>query len=307
MQTVRSRIVGRRDPIPGATSRLEFPTSDNSGDRLVGTLHDPDLPKPLLILLHGVAGCEDSIYLHQTAGHFVAQGFPVLRLNLRGAGMSAATCSSSYHAGCGRDLHDVLRGLPGGLTRNGVFVVGFSMGGTVLLNALTSSVPTPHVLGAATVSTPLCMVSSAQKLFSLRNRIYEKALLGDLIRQEKTLRHHNGLTDLSDLRGLRRIRAFDAAVTAPRHGFDGVEDYYRRTSVINRMHHTCVPILLVHSEDDPWIPAREYHELGAQKLPNLTLRLTARGGHVGFHFQGSEHPWYLSQIQDFLQRLMLPA
>jgi predicted alpha/beta-fold hydrolase len=74
---------------------------------------------------------------------------------------------------------------------------------------------------------------------------------------------------------------FDDAVTAPLHGFLGVDDYYARSSAGPLLATIETPSLLLHAANDPFLPvaALPRHE----HLPaSVTLEVHAGGGHVGF-------------------------
>ena len=124
LQTVRNTVARRlgADRFELAGAALELPTTDGSGDLLVGVLNDGRVEerRPLAVLIHGLTGCQDSGYMVASARHLTRLGHPVLRLNLRGAGPSSETCRERYHAGRGRDIADALRALPPELTREGV-------------------------------------------------------------------------------------------------------------------------------------------------------------------------------------------
>ena len=123
LQTLRNFLVGRRPELDDyAAQRLFLPMRDGSGDRLVGTLGLPPAifgAQPLVVLIHGLSGCEDSFYLRKSAAHLLSLGFPVLRLNLRGAGPSRTHCRFQYHAGASEDFAHTLDALPAPLTRAG--------------------------------------------------------------------------------------------------------------------------------------------------------------------------------------------
>jgi predicted alpha/beta-fold hydrolase len=89
--------------------RLELPLRDGSGDRLVASLHRAgEGARGLIVLLHGLTGCEDSLYIRASAAFWLARGRTVMRLNLRGAGPSRPLCGEHYHAGRSGDLRDAL-------------------------------------------------------------------------------------------------------------------------------------------------------------------------------------------------------
>ena len=88
--------------------------TDGSGDQLSGTISYPfgTIPQlPLIILIHGLGGCENSTYMLQTAGYFLGRGYSVLRLNLRGVKPAQAPSRHYYHAGRDQDLESVLKEL----------------------------------------------------------------------------------------------------------------------------------------------------------------------------------------------------
>ena len=93
------------------TERMRFPMEDGTGDVLLGAMDHPEGPaadRPLVVILHGLTGSEDSRYVRRTAARLIADGYPVLRLNLRGAGPSMGQCREQYHSGRTRDVRAVL-------------------------------------------------------------------------------------------------------------------------------------------------------------------------------------------------------
>ncbi|UWQ89701.1 alpha/beta fold hydrolase [Rhodobacteraceae bacterium M382] len=301
LQTLAHRIVFRRHPIPGPSRSLKFPMMDGTGDVMTGTLHDPGQGKPLVVLMHGVTGCEDSVYLWDTALHLVRQGWTVLRLNHRGAGSSLAWCSRTYHCMGTADVAAVLNLLPGKLVDQGVFLVGFSMGGTILLNLLASQIRLPGILGAMTISAPLDLVASADRLHHPRNFIYQKSLLHSLMRMEVAMRKNGTLSPDTPLPRPNSLRGYDDEITAPRHGFSDGMDYYRQSSPVQRLMDISTPVTMLHAKDDPWIPADDYHRLLSRGGGPLQVVLTPRGGHVGFHFQGQSRPLFTTILAQRLK------
>ena len=127
------------DMSPHTSERLCFPMADRTGDILLGMLDRPEEPmanRPLVILIHGLTGCEDSVYILSAARHLLDQGYTVLRLNVRGAGSSRAYCGEHHHVGRTADFRRVLWQLPEDLTRDGVVAIGYSVGGAMLLKYL---------------------------------------------------------------------------------------------------------------------------------------------------------------------------
>lgn len=305
LQTIRNHLIRRVHSLQSRSSTLEFPTSDGSGDRLTGTLEKPiKLTKsPLILLIHGLTGCEESTYVRDSARFHLARGRPVLRLNLRGAGTSRLVAGGHYHAGSASDLKDVLVALSQE-TRYGVFAIGYSLGGNILLNLL-SNLPQHHQLvGAATVSAPIEPLAACKRIAAPRNIIYQTLLLRRMKRD--VLSPPAQLTDRERrlVRGATSVFEFDDRFVAPRNGFCGALDYYERTAGARNVRAITIPTLMLHACNDPWIPASSYGALLRQDLPNLEILLTRSGGHVGFHEQGFADTWHDRTINHFLYRLI---
>lgn len=285
---------------------MRFPLQDGTDDLLTGTLDVPLRPSsgPLIILIHGLTGSEDSIYSRRTASFQLARNRRVLRLNLRGAGSSRSTCTGYYHAGCAADIMAVLDSLDEEIRPDGVFLIGYSLGGNILINVLARLGTDDLVLGGASVSAPIRPRQAALRLMDRRNALYQFALLQ---RMKKEVFPPNASSDIAEREAVMRTRSvyeFDDRFTAPRNGFRGVEDYYEKTAGINFLADVQVPFLMIHAENDPWIPVESYRGIANNRLSNVDVLITEGGGHVGFHGQGSTIPWHDRYIQTFLEEVM---
>lgn len=91
-----------------------LPARDGSGDRMMGILNRPGVgDMPLVLLLHGMLGDAEAVYMSASARYLTGQGYPVLRLNLRGAGLSAKSCNCRFHAARSGDITDALSAVDG--------------------------------------------------------------------------------------------------------------------------------------------------------------------------------------------------
>jgi predicted alpha/beta-fold hydrolase len=293
LQTIRNQIVRPHHILP-ASERLWLDLGD--GDALATSLHRVESTRPLVVLIHGLAGAEDSLYLRASAAHFLDSGFPVLRLNLRGTGPSVDRCRGQYHAGRSEDLRLGLAALPGDLTANGVGLVGYSLGGNVLLKFLGEGA-LPMVRAAASVSAPIDLADAATTLTRLRNRLYQSWLLAKM-------RDEACAGSISDdqrraVASAKTVIEFDDRYVAPRNGFASAVDYYARSSAAPLMKRIGVPTLVIHATNDPWIPMTPYEQVDWSANPALTP-LFGAGGHVGFHGLGSRVAWHDRAIAAFL-------
>lgn len=308
LQTLRNHL-RRIDPdlAPWPSRTIEFPMGDGSGDVLLASLHRPDdagqnARRPLVLLIHGLAGSADSIHVRASARHLLQQGFPVLRLNLRGAGPSRASCRQNYHAGRSADLEAVLGRMDGQLAGNGLCLVGFSLGGSLLLKYLGELGRRAPVLAAASVSAPIDLAAAQRRLMQRRNRAYHDFMLAGM--KEGLLAAPGSSDEVARvMETVRDVRAFDDRLTAPLNGFAGADDYYERCKALRYMGGITVPTLVIHALNDPWIPSASYRRFDWSANPRLFPLLPRGGGHVGFHGLGSAVPWHDRCIAAFFAKV----
>jgi predicted alpha/beta-fold hydrolase len=300
LQTIRNFVARPKvDLRPWPARRLWF---EADGDRLTGLWHRTGrLDRPLVVLIHGLTGCERSSYVRVTAFHLLQRGYPVLRMNLRGAGPSRPHCREGYHAGRSDDLQRVLEQLPTGAARSGVAVVGYSLGGNILLRFLADPAAAAHpVRAAVSISAPIDLAVTQRRILEPRNRVYHAYLLSRMRKEALLL--------LRDRKWRRRVllansvREFDERIVAPLYGFAGADDYHARCSAAPVLGQIRTPTLMIHGLDDPWIPAEPYLAFNWRAHPQLTALLPPKGGHVGFHGQGDRTPWHDRCIARFFDR-----
>ena len=303
LQTMRSAILSLPTQLPDPPGeRIRFPLADGSGDVLLGMLHMPPggSDRPLVMLIHGLTGSEDSSYVVASARHFLSLDYPVLRLNLRGAGPSQGHCRYRYHAGRSEDLRLVLGSMDGHLAGRGLFLVGYSLGGNVLLKYLGEAGRRAMVLAAASISAPIDLDAARRCLMRPRNLFYHRYLLARLKGETRGL----ALSD-SETRTLNEVKTifeFDDRILAPRIGFAGAFDYYRHAMALPYLADIAVPTLVIHARNDPWIPYAAYRDFSWGQNPRLTPLFPTAGGHVGFHGRGSTTPWYNFCLAQFFER-----
>ncbi len=293
LQTLRDTLRPVRLP-PDQGRPLQLPLP--SGEHLLAMAdpaRDGAEPLGLAVLVHGLGGDSTRLGVRRLALLLQQVGFAVWRLNLRGAGAGRPLARGTYAGACSADLIPVLEQARRQAEGQPLVGVGLSLGGTVLLNALREQ---PDGLDAlACVSSPLDLAASALQIESPRNRLYARWLLRRLLAQ--TLADPFGLPAeerrlLEGAQRPRSIRAFDAAVTAPRWGYDDVDHYYAAASpwwhlqgdgrAVSSLGHW-PPTLLVHALDDPWVPAVQARALAEHAPPGWEVLLSSAGGHNGFH------------------------
>jgi predicted alpha/beta-fold hydrolase len=293
LQTLASRLRGGRTDLGAHRSeRLSFAMDD--GDRLLAMLDRPAVPKPgrpLAILIHGLTGWEDSRYILGQARVLLRSGWRVLRLNLRGAGPSRATCGGQYYAGRSQDLRSVLARLPAELASDGVVAAGYSLGGAMLLKYLGEEGTQSRLKAAAAVSAPIDLSLTCRNMLRARNVIYHRFLLREMKREATGEGAVLSAAERTAILQSPTIWHYDDVFIAPRHGFAGAEDYYERCRPNAFMPAIRVPTLVVAALDDPWIPGALYTTYDWRANPSLTPLVSRHGGHVGFHGADGDPPW----------------
>ena len=287
LQTIRNFVVMRNLRIGRPTvtgERLYLPMADGSGDRLAASLTPAPGGRPLVVLIHGLTGSEKSTYMLNSARHFHALGYPVLRLNLRGAGPSRATCRGHYHAGRSEDLRDALHALDPASAAAGLILVGYSLGGNMLLKFLAEHDGGFPIRAAATVSAPIDLAAAARTLMRPRNLIYHRWLVAGMKRDALAGGLRPG--EREAVEAARTVYEFDDGFVAPRHGFGGADRYYAACAALGFLDAIPVRTLMIHAQDDPWVPAAAYLDYDWRANPRLTALMPRGGGHCGFHDRG---------------------
>jgi predicted alpha/beta-fold hydrolase len=303
LQTLRNTLAPPAVGELRGVRRVELPLGDPNGDVLLGALQSGAPGRPLVVLVHGLGGSEESVYMQRSAAYFATRGDPVLRLNLRGAGPSLGRCAERYHAGRGEDFAAAMRSLPPELLASGLCVVGFSLGANMLLKLLGEGGHGLAIRAAASVSAPIDLGRSCARIMQRRNALYHAYLLRRL--KAESL----GMGDALDAReravamDAPTLYDFDDRFVAPRNGFAHADDYYTRCSASGFLAAIRVPTLVIHALDDPWIPGALYEEVDWNAHPALEPLLPRRGGHVGFHARDSEAAWHDRCIGHFFDRI----
>jgi hypothetical protein len=91
-----------------------------------------------------------------------------------------------------------------------------------------------------------------------------------------------GVYDISGLDEVRTLKEFDDRFTARAHNFAGADDYYFRSSSIRVIDKIRLPTLIIHAQDDPFIPFEPMRDPAVTNNLNILLLAPAQGGHVAF-------------------------
>jgi predicted alpha/beta-fold hydrolase len=240
---------------------------------------------PTLVVWHGIEGSSASVYMLAVAEKGFRAGFNVIRVNFRNCGGTEHLTPTLYHGGLSDDLRAVVTEL---IEKDGIdrmFLVGFSLGGNLVLKLAGEfgEDPPKEILGVCAVSPSIDLTASAELILRRSNWIYQQDFVRRLKKRMRTKQKlYPQLYDISGLRQVRTLREFDERFTAPANGFAGAQDYYYRASSLRVAAQIRIPSLIIHAEDDPFIPITPMRDPAVADNPYILLVAPKQGGHVAF-------------------------
>lgn len=264
--------------------RVELPDGD-----FVDVDHHGPVDGPLVLVLHGLEGNSGSHYVRGLATALAGAGIATAVMHHRGCSGVPNRYPRSYHSGWTADLVAVLaehkaRGTP---VRA---LVGYSLGGNVILKHLGETGNAAGVEAAVAVSVPFLLDLCARHMEHGLSRIYQWQLIRNLRRSTlRKLALMSYPVALPALGSLRTFHEFDTCVTAPLNGYLDAADYYRDASCRRFLAHIRVPTLVLQALDDPLMPPAVL-PTESELSPYVRIETSAHGGHVGF--VSGRWPWH---------------
>lgn len=281
--------------------RLEL----NDGDFLDIVMTDIQ-DKPIVIILHGLEGSLRSHYIKPLIKSLEEAGFGACFVHFRGCSEELNRLPRSYHSGDTADLQSVVEHLEDAFSQGVYAVIGFSLGGNVVLKWLGEQGDNARTKTAIAVSVPFVLAHAGDRLEKSFSRVYQKHLLSCC--QKKYIQKSSvcKMPIVVDAQTLNTFYTFDDKITAPLHGFTGADDYYNQCSSRQFLKDIKIPTLVLHAKDDPFM--WEHTVPNEDELsPHVELELSDSGGHVGF-ISGSNpfKPlyWIDKRVIEWLQKTL---
>lgn len=238
-----------------------------------------------VVIWHGIEGSSASTYMLSTAHKAFQAGLNVIRMNLRSCGGTEHLTPTIYHGGLSEDLRLVIEQLLKSDDVTRMVAVGFSLGGNQVLKLAGEygDDPPKELLGVCAVSPSVDLSASADLIMKRSNWLYHH----DFVRRLKNrIRSKHKLFpdryDISELGIVRTIKEFDDRYTSRAHGFADADDYYRQGSSLRVIDQIRVPTLIIHAEDDPFIPFSPLRDPHVVNNQYVLLVAPSQGGHVAF-------------------------
>ncbi len=296
-QTVLPSLFRKVEGVDYQRERVELP----DGDFLDIDWHTVQSCK-LLIVCHGLEGSADRHYVKGVAKVVAPKGWDVMALNFRSCSGEMNRLPRMYHHGETSDLSFLVQ-LALGRGYKQLALVGFSLGGSVVLNYLGRSpekVPA-ELKTAIAVSVPLDLVECSTILEHRNRWFYRQRFLKKLMKKmEQKQEVLAGKVTFPPTEKVEYFRQFDNLFTAPLHGFANADDYYQKVSSIAVIDQIQVPVLVLNALNDPFLGKRSFPVPLFEKHQHLFLEVPEQGGHVGFQLPNSLATYAEIRIAEWL-------
>lgn len=263
-----------------------------------------------VILVHGLEGSSESRYIRGIATRAWDAGCNVVRMNMRNCGNTDHLTPTLYHSGLSNDVGAVIRHYTAQFKLERVALVGYSMGGNMVLKLAGEWGSKAPLCAVATVCPAIDLAAGSDALHEPANRIYEWHFLRGLMRRYRrkaALYPHIYGTDR--VGPIRSLRQFDHEIVALHCGFRDADDYYYRAASARVIEGIAVPTLILRAADDPFV--RMTQETRAKLLanPHVLLVETAHGGHCAYlsRDRGEDIHWAEASIVRYLTRFVESA
>lgn len=265
--------------------RLELPDGDFIDLDWVGRNESG----PLVLVLHGLEGSIESHYAKGMLQTVTQSGWRGVFMHFRGCSGEPNRLPRSYHSGETGDVKYLTQVLFERESNLELAAIGFSLGGNVLLKWLGETKEKNPLKAAIAVSVPFELHKAAARIQQGFSRFYQWYFircLRDRLSQKFKVKE-SGIDPII-IHNVRTMYEFDDKVTAPMHGFSGVDEYYSTASCRQYLSLIKVPTLILHAKDDPFM-SEDVIPKPQELSPYVKLELSDSGGHVGF--VSGKYPW----------------
>jgi predicted alpha/beta-fold hydrolase len=260
----------------------------------------------LAIVLHGLEGSSMQGYVLGMVKALNKRHMDALAMNLRGCSGEPNNLKRSYHSGATEDLETVISHVLKNEAYEVIFLVGFSLGGNLILKFLgkkQSRIPN-IIKKAVVISVPCDLASTSVKLMRLSNRIYMirfMKMLKNKLRLKSRIRGFDFNSELNRLTLWSTFKDFDNLYTAPYHSFENAEDYWQKSSSLSYLDKIEISTFIINAKNDPFLTPQCFPYDLAEKSEYLHLETPVQGGHVGFPlFNKEKEYWDEKQVCNLL-------
>ncbi|MGC8908249.1 MAG: YheT family hydrolase [Desulfomonilaceae bacterium] len=261
--------------------------------------------RSVAIVFHGLEGNSTRAYMRGMVKALNRRGWDAVAVNFRCCSGEPNKALRMYHSGDTEDIHRVVSFVSDLAKYEAIGLIGFSLGGNVILKYLGEKAHNlnPRVKAAVAISVPCDLSGCASRLEEPGNRLYVKRFLRLLYEKiAAKARQFPERVSVEDYASIKTLKEFDNRYTAPLHGFLDAEDYYRKSSSRPYLASISIPTLVINAADDPFLSRSCFPEAEAAASAHLFLEAPRRGGHCGFmSFWDNGEYWSERRAVSFLR------
>lgn len=301
LQTIYPVVCRRSVNLNLERERLELP----DGDFIDLDWLYKDKKAPLVLILHGLEGSIESHYAKGILLKLASRGWRGVFMHFRGCSGEPNRLPRDYHSGETTDVIYVVNKLLEREPHVQLAAIGYSLGGNVLLKWLGETNEHNPLKAAVAISVPFELHKAAKHIRQGFAKFYQWYFIKCLRqRLSQKFKAYPTFLDPDILYQVNTMIDFDNQITAPLHGFANADEYYSTASSRQYLHSICVPTLILHAKDDPFMTEDVIPDQ-KEISPKVQLEVTDYGGHVGFVYGYPWRPqfWLEERIPDFLQEI----
>jgi predicted alpha/beta-fold hydrolase len=252
----------------------------------------------------------------------LAAGLNVVRMNMRTCGGTDELSPTIYHSGRSGDVGRVVEAIVREQGIEAVALIGYSMGGNLVLRWAGEVSEPPHhasggrvggpggnppaVLKAVVGVSPLMdLAASSAALHRIQNRMYERHFLRSMLaRVRRRMVLFPAIYADAPVDRIHTMRGFDHEIVARYGGFRDADDYYYSVASSKYAGALRLPTLIVHALDDPFIRMLPETRGALIENPQVTFVETQHGGHCAFlaAAKADDGRWAERMLLEFLMR-----
>eukprot|EP00980_Cylindrotheca_fusiformis_P003705 scaffold821_cov122-Cylindrotheca_fusiformis.AAC.9 len=279
------------------------------------TIGHPSKDVPLVLLCHGLQANSNSPLAKDMARAFNnLAGMDVACINFRGCCGEINKGPIGYHLSFTDDLKLMVEYVAATRPGTPIYLSGFSLGANVVTKLLaemgTEALVQYNICGAAVNALPFDFLKVGPN-FSKPGP--SKMIYGDPLLESLTDRilvnydEQNYTFTKEELLNCKTVRDFDDLAVCSVYGFDGYQDYHRKSSTINDLHKVAVPQFVLQALDDPFFVGNT-NPTNKVDQP-LRIHYTQHGGHCGYlSLNGGEEAtkeagWMPNELARFLEHI----
>lgn len=258
--------------------------------------------RQLVVLLHGWEGSADSLYVLALAQRLYAQGFDVVRLNLRDHGESHHLNRELFNSCRLPEVVGAVAAMQGRWPRKAINLVGFSLGGNFFLRVGAEAPSAGLDIRRIIAVSPVLDPERTLDMLESGHAIYRRYFIWKWVRSlRKKQAAWPGVYDFGDLLRDRSLTSMTDALVRGFTDYPDLPAYLRGYALVgDRLATLATRALIVAAADDPMIPPDDLNQLA--RTPGLRIVLAPHGGHCGFVTRADGATWITAAVERELAR-----